>query len=133
MKKIGIVRRIGSALLSTAIFFVSYYGGLFYSVRIFATAGAVITFALMISTSLDFWAEKYLTYGVLVLILTIIFQRIEMHNYVADFLNINFNYTAATAEDIVINNCVWFAIIFFVALVTLAVTAVISYVKNRQA
>ena len=132
MKKIGVVRRIGSALLSTAVFFVSYYGGLFYSVKIFATAGAVITFALMISTSLDFWAEKYLIYGVLVLILTTIFQVSDMHNYVADFLNINFSYTVGTAEDIVINNCVWFAIIFFVALVTLAVTAVISYVKNRQ-
>ena len=132
MEKKNIIFCIGAGILSSVIFFVSYYGSLYFSIQLFAPACTVITLVLAFSTEINRWAVKYFTYGMFVLVLTLVFQKIRMYEIVGKLLDLQGKNTILSAEDIVINNCVWFGIIFFVGIITFIVSAVISYVRSKN-
>lgn len=119
------------AFLCGVIFFVTYYGGLFYSVRIFLTVYGVVTSLLLISYDFNVWGVKCGMYAIGVMVLMGIFQQINLYNVVGEkLLNINMN-KHLWGESLVISNCLWFGVLFGSVLFALGVTAIRVYRRSK--
>lgn len=131
MKKAISFRSAAAALGCTAVFFVTYYGGIFYNLKISFFVGALLTFPLLVSKSFNNWGAKTGLYFVLVLLLVGVAQAYDLNQFIAEYLRYDLD-DISWGEQLMISNCLWFGIVFGSAMVSLAVTAVIAYIKQPQ-
>lgn len=126
-----VLRCAGVSVVCTIIFFVSYYGGLFYKIVPFAAAAVLLNTALLSGVGFNSWGIKFGVHAITVLAFSGAAEYLNAYRFVGKLLGIDIG-GRMWGESLMINNCYWFGILFCSSLLSLAVTAVIVYVRKKE-
>lgn len=119
------------SFLAALIFFATYYAGLFYTSMVAFSCGTIISILLLVSTTVNTFAEKGILYSSIVLLGCILLQKINMHEIVAQCINFEITSDINMAHRLVVNNCFGFLMYFCSVVIALIFTALISHIKKR--
>lgn len=133
MGKNSLAKKCGMSLIATAVFFITYYGGLIFDdyIIFMAIAGGLINIILISDKNFFSWAEKVGIYAFIILILAALFQATDMYLYMADLFSVNTE-GIAWGERQLIANCIWFGQAVLTILIALVITLIINYRENKN-
>lgn len=120
-----------AAVLCTATFFITYYGGIFYNLKLCFACAAVINTALLISPSFNKWGAKTGMTAAFVMVLLGLFQAYHINKIIAEHIGYE-NNDQTWGEILTLSNCLWFSILFGSAMLSLLITAIIVYIRERS-
>jgi hypothetical protein len=129
MKKALCFRNIFASALCTLVFFITYYSGIFFNLKISFITAAVITSLLLISVGLNDWAVKTAFYFITVILLNSVIQAYSLTKILGEKIDFQLE-NISWGEQLTISNCLWFAVVFGCSMLSLGISAVIAYRKG---